>query len=82
MELAQESTYSRSELDFYNSYWDSVSSEKTLMTEAYDEGKLEGLAEGKLEGKLETAKNLKSMGLSLDQIEKATGLSLEDLKTL
>ncbi|CAO5681979.1 MAG: hypothetical protein HEEMFOPI_01548 [Holosporales bacterium] len=60
------------------------------MTEAYDEGKLEGLAEGKLEGlaegklkgKLETAKNLKSMGLSLDQIEKATGLPLEDLKTL
>ncbi|CAO5681084.1 MAG: hypothetical protein HEEMFOPI_01438 [Holosporales bacterium] len=78
MELAQESTYSRSELDFYNSYWDSISSEKTLMTEAYDEGKLEG----QLEAKLETAKTLKSMGLSLDQIEKATGLPLENLKTL
>ena len=75
LELTQESAYSRSELDFYNSYWDSVSSEKTLLLEAYDEGKLEG----EKKGRLETARNLKVMGLSLDQISTATGLSLEEL---
>jgi len=43
------------------------------------EGRLEGIVEGEIKGKLETARNLKVMGLSLDQISTATGLSLEDL---
>ena len=47
-----------------------------------EEGLVKGLAEGERKAKIETAKNLKSMGLSLDQIEKATGLLLEDLKAL
>ena len=41
--------------------------------------KMEGLAEGRAEGKRETAINLKAMGLSVDQIAKATGLSTEDI---
>lgn len=90
MELSQESAYTPSELDYYNSYWDSVSSEKTLITEAHAEGKNEGKAEGILEGevrgerkaKFETAKNMKDDGVSLDFISKYTGLSLKDLKNL
>ncbi|CAO4841961.1 MAG: hypothetical protein CNLJKLNK_01120 [Holosporales bacterium] len=53
-------------------------------------GKAEGIAEGveigKAEGerkaKLETAKNLESMGLPLEQIAVATGLDLDDLNVL
>jgi predicted transposase/invertase (TIGR01784 family) len=49
--LAQESAYTLSELQAYESYWDAVSVEKTLKNASYREGKAEGLAEGKAEGK-------------------------------
>ncbi|CAO5675405.1 MAG: hypothetical protein NEHIOOID_00523 [Holosporales bacterium] len=94
MELTQESGYTRSELDYYNSYWDSVSCEKTLMTDAYGKGLEKGKSEGKAEGfqegiekgiqegKLETAKKMKDAGLSIEDIAKFTGLSLDDLNHL
>ena len=51
-----------------------------------EEGLAEGLEKGKEEGehnaKIETAKNLLSMGLSVDQISKATGLSIKDINAL
>ena len=46
------------------------------------EGKSLGLAEGKLEGKLETARNLRTMGLSIENIAKATGLSIQEVQAL
>jgi predicted transposase/invertase (TIGR01784 family) len=39
----------------------------------------EGLAEGKAEGKAEAARNLRQLGVSLDIITKATGLSQDEL---
>ena len=45
-------------------------------------GRSEGLAEGEAKSKQETAKNLKAMGLSLEQIVCATGLSREDIQYL
>ncbi|MBR3663613.1 MAG: Rpn family recombination-promoting nuclease/putative transposase [Desulfovibrio sp.] len=47
-------------------------------------GKAEGIAMGKAEVKYDIAKNLINMGLSVDQIEKATGLEssvIHDIKT-
>jgi predicted transposase YdaD len=41
-----------------------------------------GKQEGKQEEKRETARNLLSMGLSLDQIANATGLSIEEIEAL
>jgi predicted transposase/invertase (TIGR01784 family) len=46
------------------------------------EGEAKGLAKGKAEGKRETAINLLAMGLSLEQIVKATGLSVEDVQNI
>ena len=50
------------------------------------EGRAEGLTEGKAEGKkiqaLETAKTLLEMGLSIQQIIKATGLSESEILQL
>ncbi|CAO5678441.1 MAG: hypothetical protein NEHIOOID_00919 [Holosporales bacterium] len=43
------------------------------------EGKAEGIIEGERKKALETAENLKSMGLSLEQIATATGLTVDDL---
>ena len=60
------------------------------LAEGLEKGKEEGLAEGLEKGKedgehnakIETAKNLLSMGLSVDQISKATGLSIKDINAL
>ena len=56
------------------------------MQQGIQQGKLLGLAEGeakgKLEGKLETAKNLLTMGLSIENIIKATGLTTQEVKQL
>ena len=46
------------------------------------EGKAEGLAEGKAEEKTATAKRLLSMGLSVEDIAKATSLSVEQVEAI
>ena len=45
-------------------------------------GKIEGKKEGKKEGKRETAVNMLSFGMSIDVIEKITGLSEAEIKAL
>ncbi len=45
-------------------------------------GRQEGRAEGQTEGKIEVAKNLLNMGLSVENIAKATGLNAEEIKKL
>ena len=50
--------------------------------EGKTEGRAEGKAEGLVEGKIEVARSLKEMGLSLEQISKATGLSKDDIEKL
>lgn len=46
------------------------------------EGRAEGRAEGNKEGRMETAKNLKAMGLNINDIAKATGLTPDELAAL
>lgn len=46
------------------------------------EGRIEGMAEGKAEEKREIAKKLKAIGISIEQIKQATGLSSEDIEQL
>lgn len=46
LELAEESAYTPGELNLYESYWDQVSREKTLIMDKYAEGLAEGKAEG------------------------------------
>ena len=46
------------------------------------EGRAEGRAEGHKEGRMETAKNLKAMGLNIDDIVKATGLTADEVAAL
>ena len=50
--------------------------------EAKAEGKAEGLAEGKEKEKTATAKRLLSMGLSVEDIAKATSLSVEQVEAI
>ena len=59
---------------------------KNTIDYAHDQGREEGMAEGREEGREEgikqTAKNLKSLGVSDEMIAKATGLTLDQIQAL
>ena len=88
------SGFSDAELRAYDKFWDSVSVERTLIDDSYQKGKEKGKeegiaegmekgrAEGKYEANTETAQRLLAMGLSAEQVAKATQLSLEIIKNL
>ena len=46
------------------------------------DGRVEGLEEGVQKKALEVAKNLKSMGLSIQDIQRVTGLSKDEIESL
>ena len=84
------SGFTDAELRAYDKFWDSVSVERTLIDDSYqkgkEKGKEEGIAEGMEKGMnqkaLEIAKNMLAMGLSPEQVAKATQLPLEIIKNL
>lgn len=73
-ELLKESSFSKAQLETYDKYWDSISTEKTLMADAFDEGKTEG--------KIEMARSLKKMDIDIEAIVKASGLSRDEIEKL
>jgi predicted transposase/invertase (TIGR01784 family) len=81
-ELSQESGFTRAELDHYNTYWDSVSSEKTLLEGKFDEGVERGREEGAHQNALQNARKMKEIGMTGEQIMLVTGLSLAELNAL
>ena len=84
------SGFTDAELRAYDKFWDSVSVERTLLDDRYQKGMEEGMekgmekgrAEGKHEANTETAQRLLAMGLSAEQVAKATQLPLEIIKNL
>ena len=80
------SGFTDAELRAYDKFWDSVSVERTLLDDRYqkgmEKGKEKGRAEGKHEANTETAQRLLAMGLSAEQVAKATQLPLEIIKNL
>lgn len=80
VQLLEESAYTPEELEYYHTYWDSVSSEKTLMEGKFREGKEEGREET-LNQVIQAQKMLKE-GISIEEVSKITGLPLELLSFL
>lgn len=78
MELSQEARFTRAQLEYYNSYWDAVSTERSLMVDAFDKGR----EEGRMKEKLKIAKALKVQGMSSAVIVECTGLSLNDIENI
>ena len=76
------SGFTDAELRAYDKFWDSVSVERTLLDDRYQKGKEEGRAEGMSQRSLEIARNLLSLGLPVDQIIQATGLTEEEIELL
>jgi predicted transposase/invertase (TIGR01784 family) len=54
----------------------------TSFGEGFEEGRMTGLEEGKYHEKLSIARNLLSLGFSMEQIAQATGLSLQQVENL
>ena len=93
-EELKNSGFTDAELRAYDKFWDSVSVERTLIDDSYQKGKekgkeegiAEGMEKGRAEGKheanTETAQRLLAMGLSAEQVSKATQLPLEIIKNL
>jgi predicted transposase/invertase (TIGR01784 family) len=80
----------QAELDGYESSLKTFRDNKAVydyaMDTAFDEGKqagiLAGIQEGKLEGKLDTAKSFKKLGVAIETIIEATGLTKEEIEKL
>ena len=90
MEVVEESAYTPEQLLGYDKFWDIIRTENTLYSsgvrqgraEGMERGREEGREEGRAEGIRQTALNLKSMGLGIADIQKATGLSEEEIRDL
>ena len=65
--LAEEAAYSPAELQSYEDYWDAVSTEKTLLSGRY--------AEGKIDTQQEIILRMHAAGLKNDEIARFTGLT-------
>lgn len=74
IELSEEAAYTKEELASYETYWDTVSTEKTLLAERYQLGRAEE--------KIEIAKKLLAQKLDIKTIVLATGLSESEVVQL
>ena len=63
-------------------FWDNYSVMKTAIKKSLAEGFAKGREEGREEEKLNTARKMKADGMTVDLIEKYTGLSAEDIEKL
>ena len=87
-------TMSDSDRRAYDAHMDDIMVQNDVLDTAKMEGRAEGLEEGRAEGRaegleegvqkkaLEVAKNLKSMGLSIQDIQRVTGLSKDEIESL
>ena len=71
LDIIEEWKFSEGEMYAYEKFWDSVSVERSVFRTAYNEGYNEGLALG-----------MKERGCPFDEIQKATGLSEEEINKL
>lgn len=72
-------------LEQQESYMRSLNRYRTVLATKgyeYNRGRAEGRAEGEYQKATTIARNLKSMGMSLDQVAQATGLSPEEINSL
>ena len=75
-------TMSDKERRAYDEHMDDIMVQNDVLDTAEEKGVIKGIEIGRAEGIMLTAKNPKSMGLSIADIIKATGLSEDDIKKL
>ena len=92
-DLILESGFSKGELETYDKYWDYISTEKTIMADAFEKGNEQGIEQGIEQEKMHSDKkikekesaivnNAKRMGLSMADIASLTGLTEKEIENL
>ena len=79
VDLAEESAYTLGELNAYETYWDNVRTEKTLLLGRYEEGE----AAGRIKEKKDLAKKMIKRGVTIEIVVEDTGLmrvEVEEIK--
>lgn len=69
---------SKDELLAYEDFWDKLGAERLLFVDSNKRS----MEEGRAEGRAEVARNLLHMGMSVDDISKATGIPKEEIELL
>ena len=94
LKTVEESAMSKDELLAYEDFWDKLGAERLLfvdsnrrsMEEGREEGRKDGREEGRKEGlkegRADVARNLLSIGMTLEDIAKVTGLEIHDIEQL
>ena len=88
--LVKESAFDDAQLLGYEKFWDVVRTERTLIEAAelkglkqgMEKGMEQGMKQGRAEANVDTARNLKSLGVAVETISQATGLSVEEITKL
>jgi predicted transposase/invertase (TIGR01784 family) len=78
LSLLEVSSYTEAELLFYDKSWDAVSSERTLLSGKYKEGK----AEGKAEERKKFVKSMYYSGFTIEKISQIAELSQEQVQNI
>jgi predicted transposase/invertase (TIGR01784 family) len=86
IQYVMEGSLTKEEKLRYEKNWDRISSEKTLLSAALEEGEakgwVKGVEKGREQEKLEIAKKLLKNGMSPEKIREITGLGPEELEGL
>ena len=81
-EKLQYLTMSQAERTAYERHMSAIAVQTDVLTTAKLEGLAEGRAEGRAEGVANVARNMKKLGMSVEDIIKATGLTISDIEKL
>lgn len=77
LKTVEESAMTKDELLAYEDFWDKLGAERLLFVDSNKRS----MEEGRAEGRKEVACNLLRMGMSIEDIAKATGISKEEIET-
>ena len=80
--IIEKAAMSDEQLNAYEHFWLAVHDEEAIHYGHYIKGHEDGLQQGRTEEKIAIAKSLKQMGLPVDQISSATGLTLSEIDAL
>ena len=78
LKTVEESAMSKDEMLAYEDFWDKLGAERLLFVDSNKRS----MEEGRAEGRAEVARNLLHMGMSVDDISKATGIPKEEIELL